>query len=307
MNSDLRERALVALGRALRASAYEFVTVTPATHARARARDRPLASSLRDVFGWSRPFAKDTLPTELLDLLEAAGALVESDGSFQSAVRASTLGGQLFFHSAYPTTQVDSVFFGPDTYRFCAAILRANRRASRVVDVGCGSGAGGILAGRAAERVVLADVNDQALTYARVNAELAGATNAETIRSDVLAGVQGDIDLVVANPPYLRDDLGRAYRDGGGDHGEHLSLRIVSESLERLAPGGTLLLYTGTAMIDGQDVFLSAAMPLLIRSGATFHYEELDPDVFGEELENPGYAAVERIAAVVLTATRPTG
>ena len=30
------------------------------------------------------------------------------------------------------------------------------------------------------------------------------------------------------------------------------------------------------------------------------HYEELDPDVFGEELEQPGYELVERIAAVGL-------
>ena len=58
-------------------------------------------------------------------------------------------------------------------------------------------------------------------------------------------------------------------------------------------------------MVAGHDVFLRAATPLLERHGAAFHYEELDPDVFGEELEKPGYAAVERIAAVVLTAARP--
>ena len=305
MDGDLRERALIALGRALRTAGYQFVTVTPATHGRAKARGRGLPVSLRDVFGWSHPFEKGALPAELFELLDAAGALVESDGLFQSAVRVGSLGGELFFHSIFPTTHADAVFFGPDTYRFCAAITRAQCRARRVVDVGCGSGAGGIVAGRAAERVVLADVNEQALSYARVNAALAGVSNVEIVRSDVLAQVEGDMDLVVANPPYMRDDLGRVYRDGGGDHGERLSLRILSESLERLAPGGMLLLYTGAAIVDGHDVFLRAATPLLTRSGATFQYEEIDPDVFGEELEKPGYAAVERIAAVVLTATRP--
>ena len=39
---------------------------------------------------------------------------------------------------------------------------------------------------------------------------------------------------------------------------------------------------------------------------AKVHYEEIDPDVFGEELENPAYAEVERIAAVVLTLTMPS-
>jgi methylase of polypeptide subunit release factors len=306
IDAELRERALIALGRELRARGYEFVTVTPATHARAKTGDRRLASSLRDVFGWSHAFTKEALPAELFDLLEEAGALVESNGVFQSTLRVSSLGGELFFHSVYPTTHADAVFFGPDTYRFCAAIARVRHQAKRVVDVGCGSGAGGIVAGRTAERVVLADVNEKALTCARVNAALAGMANVEILRSDVLDQVGGDIDLVIANPPYMRDDLGRTYRDGGGDHGEGLSLRILKDSLERLVPGGRLLLYTGAAVVDGQDVFLRAARPLLSRSGATFDYEEIDPDVFGEELDKPGYAAVERIAAVVLTATRPT-
>jgi methylase of polypeptide subunit release factors len=307
MDVGAREQALVALGRALRDSGYQFVTVTPATHARITTRGRPLASSLRDVFGWGYPFTRHTrqpLSDELFELLAEAGALVESDGLFRSDVRVSSLSGELFFHSAYPTTQPDAVFFGPDTYRFCAAIARANRRARRVVDIGCGTGAGGLIAGRTCERVVLADVSDKALSYAYVNAALAGARNVEIVRSDVLGQVGGDIDLVVANPPYMRDDLGRTYRDGGGDHGEGLSLRIATEALGRLAPGGMLLLYTGAAVVDGHDAFLRAVTPLLERSGATFHYEELDPDVFGEELEKPTYGAVERIAAVLLTATR---
>jgi hypothetical protein len=33
-------------------------------------------------------------------------------------------------------------------------------------------------------------------------------------------------------------------------------------------------------------------------------YHELDSDVFGEELEKPGYERVERIAAVALSVTR---
>ena len=121
----------------------------------------------------------------------------------------------------------------------------------------------------------------------------------ETPTSDVLHGVAGELDLIVANPPYMRDEAARAYRDGGGRFGEALSVRIVREALRRLAPGGTLLLYTGVAIVDGQDVFRAAIAELL--TGSTHHYEELDPDVFGEQLEQPGYEHVERIAAVGLT------
>jgi len=305
-----RERALIALGQALRERDYSFVTVTPATHARVLARGPASGSSLRDVFGWSRPFAKHALPPLLFDLLADAGALTlsesrESGEPYRSAVRFSTLAGELFVHSAYPTTDAGAVFFGPDTYRFCAAIERLGRRAARVVDIGCGSGAGGILAGPGAERLVLADVNDEALAHSRVNAALAGRTGVEVVRSDVLAQLDGAFDLVVCNPPYLRDANHRVYRDGGGAYGEALSLRIAREAGTRLAPGGTLLLYTGAAIVDGEDVFARSVSPILREAGLSFAYEELDPDVFGDELEEPGYERVERIAAVLLTATRP--
>ncbi len=302
--TPLRESALLALGRSLRAAGYDFVTVTPATHARNLARDRRLASTLRDVFGWSRAFRCEAVPPAIFRHLEAAGALVESQGLYRSAVRFSTCGGELFVHSGYPTVAREAVFFGPDTHRFCAAVARARVNAKRVVDVGCGTGAGGIVAGRTAERVVLADVNDEALAFARVNVALAGR-EAEIVRSDVLAGVGGDLDLVIANPPYMLDSRGRAYRDGGGSLGEGLSVRIVREALDRLAPQGTLLLYTGTTVVDGIDVFRRAVEPFLVERGVTYTYEEVDPDVFGEELEEEGYAAVERIAAVLLTVTSP--
>src|SRR5690606_1800990 len=132
----------------------------------------------------------------------------------------------------------DAVFFGPDTYRFCAFVAREAPHARFVVDVGCGSGAGGIVAARAsgAQKLVLADVNPRALCLSEVNATLAGQ-GAALVESDVLSHVSGAPDLVVANPPFMRDPSRRAYRDGGGSYGEALSVRIAREALARLAPG----------------------------------------------------------------------
>jgi tRNA1(Val) A37 N6-methylase TrmN6 len=302
---DGPSHALLELGRALRTTNYEFVTVTPETHARVQLRRPRHARSLRDVFGWSLPFEPGTLPGAMVDLLRDAGALVESQDGHASAVRFSSLASHLFVHSAYPTTDAASVFFGPDTYRFCSMLLaRAPRSPRCIVDVGCGTGAGGIVLAPRAARVVLADVNDEALRFARVNAALAGRESIEVVHSDVLSGVEGEVDLVIANPPYLADDARRLYRDGGGTLGEALSVRIVVEALERLQPGGKLLLYTGTPFVDGRDVFREAVGPALSCSAATFVYGEIDPDVFGEELDRPVYASVERIAAVTLEATR---
>ncbi|HEY6877989.1 MAG TPA: class I SAM-dependent methyltransferase [Polyangiales bacterium] len=303
---DQAAQALLELGRALAAAHYTFVTPTPQTHQRVMARCE-LARDLRDVFGWSRPFEPHLLPEPWLALLEAAGALQREGGRMRSKVRFSTLDGGLYVHSAYPTDAADSVFFGPDTYRFSAFIRRMARPASRVVDIGCGTGAGGLVAARAADadELVLADINPRALAYSEVNVQLAQPSPpvVRYVESDILFGVEGRFDLIVANPPYMRDAGGRTYRDGGGDYGEALSVRMAREALGRLAPNGSLLLYTGAAIVDGQDSFLRALRPWL--ENWPFSYEELDPDVFGEELAQRGYERVERIAAVGLAVRRP--
>lgn len=302
--------ALLSLGRALREVGYSFTTITPASHQRVNGRPGAAeARSLRDVFGWSRPFKPDLLPKPLLSLLEAAGAVErERQGPLlRSLVRFSTLGGALYVHSAFPTDAPDAVFFGPDTYRFIAFLRPHVAKAGRVVDIGCGTGAGGLAFAAAAGRVTLADINVKALRFAQVNAALAGSPGAEIIESDVLQSVEGEVDVVLANPPYLVDDDARVYRHGGDDLGTALSARIAREAIERLSPGGRLLLYTGAPVVEGRDVLRAAIEPLLRRAGARFTYVEIDPDVFGEELERPAYAeaGVERIAAVGLAATMP--
>lgn len=309
---DTTSLAILELGRALRRERYAFITVTPETQRRVNARALRLglgrAQSLRDAFGWNRPFSPELLPRSMLELLQGADLVTVEGDLMRSRVRFATLEGQLFAHSAYPTTQAESVFFGPDTYRFCALLERwAPARAKHLVDVGSGSGAGGISLAKRAQRVVLADVSPRAGMFARVNAALA-SVSVEIVESDVLQSVTGQPDLIVANPPYMRDPQARVYRDGGGTHGEELSVRIVRESLARLASGGALILYTGTAIIGGVDVFMRSLSPILepyrerLRA-PHFAYQELDPDVFGEELDQPAYAEVDRIAAVGLHIT----
>lgn len=311
---DDRDAALVELGRELVASGYSFVTVTPETHRRRLANDLArgalLATSVRDVLGWSKAFAPDVLPARWLELLRRAEAVEEAGdhpGHLRASVRASTCGEDIFFHSAYPTTSGDSVFFGPDTYRYASLVQSIARdmpaHERRLVDVGCGAGPGGIIALRSglASHAVLVDVNERALRLTKVNAAIARLdARVEVAQSDILSGVKGSIDVVIANPPYLKDPGARTYRDGGGAFGEELAVRIVRESLARVRSGGLVIVYTGVAIVDGADVFLRQIEPLLAQAGVRFSYDELDPDVFGEELEVAAYAAADRIAAVGL-------
>ena len=307
--------ALVPLGRWLRAEGYQFTTVTPATHARVDARHEARAArSLREIFGWSRPFSPGFLPPQVTGWLRESGLLEMVDGEtglWRSKVRFSTLGESLFAHSAYPTLAADAVFFGPDTYRFVALIEAELARqplaaGARILDIGCGAGPGGMAAALAAKacrpELVLADINPRALDFARANAALAGLTNVTFQQSDLFASLAGRFDLIVANPPYLVDGGERTYRHGGGALGSELSLRIVREGLPRLAPGGRLILYTGAPIVEGGDPFRDASSALLRQAGVSFSYREIDPDVFGEELDAPAYANAERIAAVALVA-----
>ncbi|MEX3772704.1 methyltransferase [Pseudomonas sp. MYb118] len=303
--------ALVQLGRRLQADGYRFITPTPLTHQRVN--DRTFGQSarnLREVFGWSRAFQPGLLSPDEERQLQQAGVLEESNGHLKSLVRWSSLDDLLFVHSGFPTEAADSVFFGPDTYRFAQLIhnhlQQSFTQVRRAVDIGCGAGVGAIVIARARHeaQVLAVDINPAALRMTAVNAALAEVNNVRVEASDVLRDVDGSFDLIVANPPYMADPAGRAYRHGGGALGAQLSVRIVEQALKRLTPGGSLVLYTGVAMVDGCDPFLDALAPYLdsLRFGWT--YREIDPDVFGEELLTPGYQRVERIAVVALIVTR---
>jgi hypothetical protein len=89
---DREQRALLALGRALRAEGYRFVTPTPESHRRVNGRPHlKEAHTLRDAFGWNRPFEESILPAHILGLAERADIVVPSADRWTSAVRFSTL------------------------------------------------------------------------------------------------------------------------------------------------------------------------------------------------------------------------
>ena len=295
--------ALLHLLTELDGAGYDFVTTTPATHARVLARpDRKLAKGLRDVFGWSLPFASDLLPRPLYEALLAAGLLSDEGDLYKSKVRVSRVAGRLFVHSAYPTQAEDAVFLGPDSYRFADFIRAELPRAGtvrRLVDIGAGAGVGALSAAPLVPgaRLTLLDLNPAALRLAEVNARYAGLT-VETIEGGDLDKASGLVDLAIANPPYIMDSADRTYRNGGGMHGARISLDWALAAARRLEPGGHMLLYTGVAIVDGRDELREALERELPVLSCTLRYRELDPDVFGEELAKPCYSDVERIAAI---------
>jgi release factor glutamine methyltransferase len=307
--TDTQDLALLSLGLALKSADYRFTTITPASHHLVNARAGKPRAQLSDIFGWNRPFQSGDLAADLLEHLSAAGALETTDQQLRSAVRFSTLGHQLLAHSSFPTEQGDAVFFGPDTYRFARMIRqslaeKALKPGARILDIGSGSGAGGLHAAALADpsaKLVLTDINQSALRFSRINAALNGARNVEIAESDLFAAVEGQFDLIVSNPPYLVDPLARLYRHGGGALGSGLSVNIAEQGIAHLTPGGRLLLYTGSAIVAGKDAFYETLAARLSGRPVRFCYEEIDPDVFGEELAYPPYDQADRIAVVAVT------
>lgn len=314
MTDDSYAEALVDLVAFLRTRFYRFVTPTPTTHAHVVSRVAGRhARDLRDVFGWSLPFGPDLLDDALLARLMAVGAVEKAGNGYRSRLRVSSLGDLLFVHSAYPTDDRHAVFFGPDSYRFAMLIerqlgSRPARAGARLLDIGTGAGVGAIVAAHLCPglQVAMTDVNAAALRLAHINARVAGVPVTLHL-SDDLSAVEGEFDVMLANPPYIIDEAGRAYRDGGGMHGGAVSLQMAQQALARLAPGGRFILYTGSAIVGGADALHDSLASLARDGGCTLDYAEIDPDVFGEEMERNAYRDVERIALVSAVIERPEG
>lgn len=309
--SAAADQALVSLLGYLREQDYHFITTTPLTHQRVYSRRQSLpAETLQDIFGWNLPFNKNNMPSALIALMDEAGILLNEMTLHRSALRVSSIGDTLFIHSGFPTDHENTVFFGPDTYRFVNflryhLIGNAEKSDIRLLDVGCGSGAGGLMAAQYCNNATLTmtDINPEALRHTAINAAAAGIPLTLAL-GDALAAATGNFDIIISNPPYLSDAHRRAYRHGGERLGRALSVRIATEAINRLAQGGRLLLYTGVAIVNGRDYFIEELTPALATANCDWEYQELDPDVFGEELEHAAYHGADRIAAVGLVARK---
>lgn len=146
---------------------------------------------------------------------------------------------------------------------------RIRDQKGQIVDVGTGSGVIAItLAARLAEAKIHAvDISDDALALARENAErLSLAQRIQFMHSDLLAGLAGTFDAIVANLPYVaqqdRSTLSREVLHDpdvalfGGDQGDELIRRLIDQALNRLRPGGLLALEVGAGQAEPLSGFL---------------------------------------------------
>jgi release factor glutamine methyltransferase len=139
----------------------------------------------------------------------------------------------------------------------CLALL-SGMAEPRVLDVGVGSGAIALAVAdeHPGARVLGVDSSEAALALAGENRDRAGVNGRlELVRGDLLTGMSGPFELVVANPPYvdpgdweaLQPEI-RLYEPKSAIVGAEVADSIARAARPLLAPDGWLVLEAG----DGQ-------------------------------------------------------
>jgi len=150
--------------------------------------------------------------------------------------------------------------------------------APRIADVGTGSGilAVTLAAELPAATVVATDLSGDALVVARENATRLGVANRVAfIRTSYLDDVGGMFDLVVANPPYVRDSdkpaLARDVRHEpdvalfGGPDGLRDVGGVLDAAVKKVMPGGWFVMEFGYGQEDDVRRLVAARTSLRVQ------------------------------------------
>jgi len=138
-----------------------------------------------------------------------------------------------------------------------AALARIGGAPARVADVGTGSGAIAITLALRSPRIDVwaSDTCSSALELARLNAAMLGA-QVHCVKGDLLDGLPRDLDLIVANLPYLPvspgyDDEPAAAVFSAGDGLDHYR-RLLAGAADHLADDGGLVIQLRGEILEAE-------------------------------------------------------
>lgn len=147
----------------------------------------------------------------------------------------------------------------PETEYLCDLLIKKYGKTppARVLDMATGSGCIGLTLATAwpDSQVMLADISEEALDLARLNASRLGLDRVQIFRSDLFEKISGPFELIVSNLPYIPSgeipSLSREVRrdpvlalDGGAD-GLDIVRRFLADAPVQLAAGGLVALEVG--------------------------------------------------------------
>ncbi len=175
------------------------------------------------------------------------------------------VGHREFFSMAFQVTP-DVLIPRPETELLVVRVIDLAKALEsstplKIADVGTGSGVLAVCCAKhiANCSVTAIDISPEALAVAQANAERHGvADRIEFVLDDLFAKRQAaaEFDIIVSNPPYVASaemaELDAGVRDhephlalDGGEQGTEIIGRLIPQAVERLKPGGWLLMEVG--------------------------------------------------------------
>jgi release factor glutamine methyltransferase len=136
-----------------------------------------------------------------------------------------------------------------DTFLLIKAIEVSGHE--KVLEIGCGSGLVSLHLAKAGAEVWAVDVNPAAVECTR-RAAAANHIPVQVGISDLFSEVRGRFDLIVFNPPYLKEDehplnaIDRSW--AGGRTGTEVLGRFLREAPDHLAPDARILVVVSSHM-----------------------------------------------------------
>ena len=237
----------------LGAEAHHALMRNESTPAERRTRDEDALATLLRLFSLQlvvhETAAHRALPG-LLDPLLAAGILAREGDRVRALVDIRPYGDEV--HDWWVVCDLTPTLDGRNTPIASDYVLGVSQASTSLagltvrepmgtaLDLGTGCGVQSLHLAQHCEHVMATDVNDRALSMARLTAGLNG------IDIDVRAGDLFEVagaatfDLITTNPPYVISPPGSeqlVYRDAGLN-GDEVVRRIVTEARQHLNPGG---------------------------------------------------------------------
>ncbi len=178
----------------------------------------------------------------------------------------------------------------PETEELVDRILRDERTARRLLDVGTGSGciAASLALGLPGAEVFAADISDDALAVATENFHTLGA-NVTLRKADALGGLAEafpeQFDVIVSNPPYVPESDRAAMHPNVRDHEPALALFVPDDDAIRfyraIAQAGRQMLSKGGRLYF--EIYERAAEEIVRMLGAEGYTDtEVRTDLFGK-------------------------